>query len=82
MSCGRSEALPKLETLMQRSVDARDGTRWRVREALAHDVPGAEASSCLIFDAGTVCRRVWHYPPQSARLSDDSLVEIIERPRH
>jgi hypothetical protein len=72
---------PKLETLAQRLVYADDGTRWRVREARAYDVPGAEAPSCLIFDAGHVCRRVWRYPDQWTELPDSTLLEIIERPR-
>jgi len=72
---------PKLETLAQRLVCAEDGTRWRVREARAHDVPGAEAPSCLIFDAGTVCRRVWRYPERWADLADGSVLAIMERPR-
>ena len=72
---------PKLETVDQRLVHAKDGTRWRVREALAHDVPGAEASSCLIFDAGFVCRRVWRYPADWSEFDDLALLAIMERPR-
>lgn len=72
---------PRLETLAQRLVYAEDGTRWRVREARAHDVPGAEAPSCLIFDAGNVCRRVWRFPEEWAELPDPSLLAIMERPR-
>ncbi|MEP7086470.1 MAG: hypothetical protein ABI884_03970 [Gemmatimonadota bacterium] len=72
---------PKLETVAQRLVCSEDGTRWRVREARAHDVPGAEAPACLIFDAGHVCRRVWHYPAEWIDLPEPSLLAIIERPR-
>jgi hypothetical protein len=72
---------PKLETLSQRLVYDEDGTRWRIREALAHDIPGAQSSSCLIFDAGHVCRRIWSYPERWTELSDASLIEIIHRPR-
>jgi len=72
---------PKLETLAQRLIFAEDGTRWRVREARAHDVPGAEAPSCLIFDAGNVCRRLWRYPEEWTELSDGSLLAMMERPR-
>lgn len=71
----------KLETLAQRDVFAEDGTRWRVTEALAHDVPGAEAPSCLIFDGGSVCRRLWRFPYAWRELTDVSLLEIMER-RH
>ncbi|MEO8880379.1 MAG: hypothetical protein ABI446_08250 [Gemmatimonadaceae bacterium] len=72
---------PKLETLAQRTIHAEDGRRWRVREARAHEVPGAMGPSCLIFDAGHVCRRVWHYPEQWVDLEDSLLLEVMEHPR-
>jgi hypothetical protein len=72
---------PRLETLVQRLVYSEDGTRWRVREALVHDVPGAEADSCLIFDGGNVCRRFWSYPNGWAELPDVSLLAMMDRPR-
>ena len=72
---------PRLETLPQRLVYDEDGTRWRIREARAHDVPGAQAASCLIFDAGHVCRRIWRYPDGWTELSDGSLLEIMDHPR-
>lgn len=72
---------PKLETVAQRLVYSDGGVRWRVREARAHDVPGAQASSCLIFDAGHVCRRVWRYPAEWSELDDLALLEIMERLR-
>jgi len=71
----------RLETLAQREVFADDGTRWRVREARAFDVPGAEAPSCLIFDAGNVCRRFWRFPHEWQDLSDGSLLAMMERRR-
>jgi len=71
----------KLETLAQRDVYADDGTRWRVREARAHDVPGAQAPSCLIFDGESVCRRLWKFPDGWNDLPDDRLLEIMERRR-
>jgi hypothetical protein len=72
---------PKLETVVQRLVYAEDGSRWRVREARVHDVPGAEADSCLIFDGGHVCRRLWHYPDQWTELSDSSILSMMDLPR-
>ena len=72
---------PRLETLAQREVFAEDGTLWRVREALALDVPGAERPSCLIFDAGRVCRRLWMFPKEWKELSDLALLEMMERVR-
>jgi hypothetical protein len=71
----------RLETLAQRDVYANDGTRWRVREARAHGVPGAQASSCLIFDGGSVCRRLWKFPERWKELSDNTLLDIMERRR-
>jgi hypothetical protein len=72
---------PKLETLVQKLVYSEDGTRWRVREARVHDVPGAEADSCLIFDGGYVCRRIWRYPDEWTELSDPTLLAMMDRPR-
>jgi hypothetical protein len=62
-------------------VYSEDGTRWRVREALVHDVPGAEADSCLIFDGGNICRRLWSFPKRWTELPDVSLLAIMDRPR-
>jgi hypothetical protein len=74
-------AQPKLETLAQRLVYSPDGTRWRVREALAHDIPGAEADSCLIFDGGQICRRFWNFPEGWTELPDVSLLAFMDRVR-
>ncbi len=71
----------RLETLVEREIYSEDGTRWRVREARAYGVPGAERESCLICDSGTVCRRLWHYPGQWETLSSEQLMEIVEHPR-
>lgn len=72
---------PKLEKLAQKLVYSEDGTRWRVCEARVHDVPGAEADSCLIFDGGHICRRLWHFPDGWTELSDLSLLAMMDRPR-
>ena len=72
---------PRLETVVERDVFAEDGTRWRVREALAFDVPGAERASCLIGDSGKVCRRLWNYPGRWSELSPQAILNILERPR-
>ena len=72
---------PKLETLAQRLVYSEDGTRWVVREALVHDIPGAEAGSCLIFDGGHICRRLWSFPKRWTELPDLSLLAIMDRLR-
>ena len=71
----------RLETVVEREIFAEDGTRWRVREARVHDVPGAQGESCLICDSGKVCRRLWDYPGKWTELSSVKLFEILERPR-
>jgi hypothetical protein len=72
---------PRLETIAQRTVYSEDGVRWRVREATAFDVPGAQASSCLIFDGGSICRRFWLYPLEWGTMPELSLLAIMDRPR-
>lgn len=74
-------AQPKLETVAERAIHAADGTRWKVREARAIEIPGAMATTCLIFDSATVCRRVWWYPDEWAQLPEDDLLAILEHPR-
>lgn len=70
---------PKLLTTATRSVDARDGTQWRVREARADNVPGAWGPHCLIFDSGMICRRIWRYPADWASLTEEALLALMER---
>jgi hypothetical protein len=69
----------RIETLQARDVVSDTGARWRVREAKVHEVPGASAESCLIFDGKTVCRRLWSYPPRWAELADGALFALMER---
>lgn len=68
----------KLETLRERHVLSATGTRWRVREVMAHDVPGASAATCLIFDGVTVCRRLWSYPGRWADLGDAAILALMD----
>lgn len=77
----RSMNEPRLEMLHRRDVRSADGTHWRVQEALAFDVPGAAASSCLIFDSDTSCHRLWVYPADWAALSIHALLALGERRR-
>lgn len=72
---------PKLETLAEREIHSVTGTRWRVREALAIDVPGAEAATCLIFDSGKRCTRFWKYPARWRQLSAAALLALLDNPR-
>lgn len=72
---------PKLETLAEREILSTTGTAWRVREARAIEVPGAEASTCLIFDSGQSCRRLWRYPAEWRQLSAVELLAIMDNPR-
>jgi hypothetical protein len=70
-----------IETLHERDVVSDTGKRWRVREAAAHEVPGAPTKSCLIFDGVTVCRRLWAYPSRWAELTDAALLELMNHLR-
>ena len=72
---------PRLETLAERHIHSDTGTMWRVREARASDVPGAEATTCLIFDSGKTCTRFWTYPAHWRLLSAVELLAILDNPR-
>jgi len=72
---------PKLETLEEREIHSSTGTTWRVREARAIDVPGAEASTCLIFESERSCTRFWRYPAEWLQLSAAQLLTIMNSPR-
>ncbi len=39
------------------------------------------SATCLIFDAGTVTRRFWTYPPMWESLPDAELIDFVERRR-
>ena len=71
----------RLETVRERDVFTDTGTLWRVREARVHQVPGAAAETCLIFDSVSVCRRLWTYPSRWAELADSALLELMQRLR-
>jgi hypothetical protein len=71
----------RLETLDERAILSSTGTTWRVREAIAIDVPGATSARCLIFDSGNVCTRLWKYPPEWIQLSAEQLLAIMNTPR-
>ena len=53
------------------------GMHWTVREVDATTVPGARASRCLIFDSGSVARRLWHYPNDWGALPPNALLGLI-----
>jgi len=53
------------------------GTHWTVREVDTTAVPGARASRCLIFDSGSVARRLWHYPRDWGALPPGVLLTLI-----
>lgn len=72
---------PRLETLGEREILSPTGTTWRVREALAIDVPGATSPTCLIFDSGKTCTRFWKYPAEWFQLSAQQLRVIMNAPR-
>ena len=72
---------PKLETLDEREIHSSTGTTWRVREARAIDVPGAEAPTCLIFESDKSCTRFWKYPTEWIELSAAQLLALMNTPR-
>ena len=53
-------------------VDAR-GVSWTVREVVCGDEPWAKGARCLVFATDTAIRRIWRYPADWHRLSDDAL---------
>jgi len=71
----------RFELLDRRDVQSATGVRWRVQEALAFDIPGASGPSCLIFDSGAACHRLWTYPADWASLSIPALLALGERRR-
>jgi hypothetical protein len=64
-----------------RVVKDHQDTVWCITESSAHDVPGAMALYCLIFDSPSVCRRLWRYPSDWETLPDDAVLELMDRPR-
>ena len=72
---------PRMETVVEKEIFAEDGTVWRVREARARDIPGAERDSCLIADSGRIGRRLWNYPEGWTELTSEAVLEIFERRR-
>ena len=56
-----------------------DGIQWHVHEANAAHVPGARRDRCLIFDSDGIVRRVWTYPSDWMKLTDDALWALIDR---
>jgi hypothetical protein len=68
------------ETRRTREVES-DHARWHVREVLAVNVPGAPRDFCLIFDRGTVCRRLWTYPSDWLELEDEALLALMDQLR-
>ncbi|MDQ6831648.1 MAG: hypothetical protein M3081_22525 [Gemmatimonadota bacterium] len=70
-----------LEPIKKRDVVDPNGTMWRVTEAIARDVPGAQASKCLIFDSPRACHRLWRFPADWLGWSDGAIVGLMDRPR-
>jgi hypothetical protein len=75
------ETKGRLEAVLRREVVDKSGALWRVTESVVHDVPGAEAPHCLIFDSAAICRRLWDYPADWARLPDDEVLTLKDHPR-
>ena len=79
--CEKTVQEPRLETLDEREIYSSTGTTWRVREARAIDVPGATAPTCLIFDSGNRCTRLWRYPAEWFQMSAEQLLAVMNYPR-
>ncbi len=75
------EERSRLEVVLRREIVDQSGARWGVMEARVHDVPGAESSHCLIFDSANVCRRLWRYPAEWARLPAEVVLTLMDHPR-
>jgi hypothetical protein len=63
----------------------REEMRWVIREVSTEHVPGARAGRCLIFESEGVVRRVWTFPDDWRRLSDDAtwaLLTVAPPSRH
>ena len=72
---------PRLETLEEREIHSFTGTTWRVREARAIEVPGATGPTCLIFESGKSCTRLWNFPAEWIQLSAAQLFALMNNPR-
>ncbi len=57
--------------------DERTGHEWRVRATDCQGVPGARSATCLIFDGGTIVRRVWAPPDDWTSCSDAALLALL-----
>ncbi len=75
------ESRSRLEVVLLRDIVDESGAHWRVTEARANDVPGAQASHCLIFDSENVCRRLWRYPADWMRLPEEVVLTLMDLPR-
>ena len=59
--------------------DSRTGDVVSIVERRADGVAGARASTCLIYSTDAGFTRVWSYPANWQRLSDDDLLALTER---
>jgi hypothetical protein len=62
-----------VDTAAAREFIDRAGVLWRVIEVDARHTPGARGDHCLLFSSPSAIRRVWHYPPDWARVPADEL---------
>ena len=54
------------------------GRQWRVHERSAGDTTPTAGRPSLIFDSEGIVRRLWHYPPSWAALSDTDLLGLMD----
>ena len=53
--------------------------RWVVREINTTNQTGGHGRRCLICESEEIVRRVWEYPDDWDRLSDEALLELCAR---
>jgi hypothetical protein len=53
------------------------GVVWTVREADTTRVPGARATTCLIFETPGYARRAWSYPSDWRALGAEALLALM-----
>lgn len=55
---------------------------WIVREVNTSTVAGSHGARCLICESDDIVRRVWEYPDDWDKLSDDALLELCAKSVH
>lgn len=73
--------MSRIESFGMRKIRDIRGTLWEICEVDAHEVPGAQAAKCLVFDSQAVCRRYWFYPSDWQLMADGALLDLMSQSR-